>query len=73
MEANVEKVRHFGGQLFVRKAGKEWTAEERLLRNIEKKHLRAYLRGEPQYRHYSFGFTIDKGLPIYKKVNVICS
>ena len=70
MEANVEKVRHFGGQLFVRKAGKEWTTEERLLRNIEKKHLKAYLRGDTRFTHNRFGY--DKlGYPIYKEVNAI--
>jgi hypothetical protein len=65
-----DKVRHFGGKLFVKKVGKKWTAEERLERNIEKQHLKAYLRGDVQYRHYSFGYTIQ-GIPTYKKVNAI--
>ena len=68
---NTEKTRHFGGQLFVKKSGKEWTPEERLQRNIENKHLKAYLRGDTHYRHYSFGFTTDKGFPVYKKVSAI--
>lgn len=70
MDGTENRIRHFGGKLFVRKAGKEWTDEERLERNVERKHLKAYLRGDRQYHHSSFG--IDKmGFPFYKQVNAI--
>ncbi len=64
----VEKRKHFMGKLFVTKKGKEWTAEERHERNIEKTHLRAYLRGDTRFTHKSFGF--DKHLfTVYRMVN----
>jgi len=62
-----EKKRHFGGRLFVQKEGKDWTDKERMDRNIEKKHLRAYLRGDKQFHHPFFGLT-TKGVPNYVKV-----
>lgn len=64
------KRRYFGGRLFIPKDlknGKERSDENRLEKNVESAHLRAYLRGDKKYHHHSFGY--DKlGLPIYKLV-----
>ena len=62
-----ERKRHFRGILFVRKVGKEWTYKEKMDRNIEKKHLKAYLRGDKQFHHPFFGKT-HMGIPNYVKV-----
>jgi len=61
-----DKKRHFGGRLFVQKEGKNWTDKERMDRNIEKKHLKAYLRGDRQFHHPFFGN--NKGVLNYVKV-----
>jgi len=63
-----KKIRHFGGVLTVKKAGKEWTPKERLDRNIEKKHLKAYLRGDKQFHHPFFG---DKIVGLNKVPNYV--
>ena len=65
-----EKKRHFGGRLFVLKAGKEWTDKERMDRNIERKHLKAYLRGDKQFHHPFFGYN-SKGVPNYVQVSEV--
>ena len=65
-----EKKRHFGGKLFVKKAGKKWTAKERLDRDIERKHLKAYLRGDKQFHHPFFGYTTKGTLRIPNYVQV---
>jgi len=56
-----EKIRHFGGKLFVPKL-KVGTPQELMLNriehNVEKKHLRAYLRGDREFTHISFGYTL---------------
>ncbi len=50
-----EKRRYFGGKLFVPKKSKERTPEEKQERNVEKAHLKAYLRGDRYFHHISFG------------------
>ena len=62
-----DRKRHFGGRLFVQKTGKEWTDKERMDRNIEKKHLKAYLRGDRQFHHPFFGKS-HMGVPNYVQV-----
>lgn len=47
-----DKIRHFGGKLFVPKDGKVRTPANIMERNFEKKHLKAYLRGD---KKFSFG------------------
>jgi len=55
------KIRHFGGKLFVPTL-KKGTSQELLLnrieRNVEKKHLKAYLRGDREFTHVSFGYSL---------------
>ena len=68
-----EKRRYFGGKLFVPRL-KEGTPEElflnRLDRNIEKKHLKAYLRGDKEFHHVSFGSSLVHGTTIPNMVKV---
>ena len=73
MKQKEEKIRHFGGVLIPKKAGKKWTPKERLDRNIEKKHLKAYLRGDKQFTHPFFGSKIIglNKVPNYVQVSVI--
>jgi hypothetical protein len=56
-----KKRRYFGGKLFVPRL-KEGTPQELLLNriehNVEKKHLKAYLRGDKEFHHVSFGFSL---------------
>jgi hypothetical protein len=61
MEEIKEKTRHFGGSLFVHVDKIKRPIEDRMNRNFEKKHLKAYLKGEP---YFSFGFNF-KHEPIY--------
>ena len=61
MEAKPASRRHFGWKLFVPTL-KKGTPQELLLNriecNVEKKHLRAYLRGDKEFTHVSFGYTL---------------
>lgn len=44
------KTRHFGGVLFVPKdKGKERSADNRLYKNLQEKHLKSYLRGDKMF------------------------
>lgn len=58
-----EKVRHFGGNLktFVNYKDKKEAIVQRAYRNFEKKHLKAYLRGD---RRFSFGRD-SHGFPMW--------
>jgi hypothetical protein len=66
------KIRHFGGQLSVHVDYKGTPEEIRTgkdKRNFEKKHLKAYLRGD---KEFSWGKDIQNN-PIWYKVNEIWS
>lgn len=59
-----EKTRHFGGQLFVHVDKKNNPVEDRINKNVERKHLKAYLRGDREFHHPSFGSTKVGGMMI---------
>ena len=56
-----EKRRYFGGKLFVPKLKKGTEKElmlNRIEHNVEKAHLKAYLRGDKEFTHVSFGYSL---------------
>ena len=72
-EEKPKRIRHFGGKLFVPTL-KEGTPQEllrnRIERNVEKKHLKAYLRGDKQFTHVSFGYSLVGTMQIPNMVRV---
>jgi hypothetical protein len=58
-----EKIRHFGGELFVfvDYSDLKKSKVQRIIRNLEKKHLKAYLRGD---KKFSFGLDMH-GRPMW--------
>jgi len=68
-----EKRRHFGGKLFVPKLKEGLPAElllNKINHNVEKKHLKAYLRGDKEFHHVSFGSSLVHGTTIPNMVKV---
>ncbi len=63
----MDRIRTFGGQLFVPKDGKVRTPANKIESNFEKAHLEAYLHG-----HTQFQFGKDKNhFPIYYPVKEV--
>jgi len=64
-----EKIRHFGGKLsvFVNYKDDRQAAVGRVYRNLEKKHLKAYLRGD---KKFTFGRDAH-GVPMWYFVQEI--
>lgn len=62
-----EKKRSFGGKLFVPKDGKVRSLANRMEKQFEEKHLKAYLRGDTRF---SFGKD-EYNHPVFFDVKVI--
>jgi hypothetical protein len=67
MEGEKQKIRHFGGKLFVPKDGKERSLLNRIDKQFEEKHLKAYLRGDKKFffgrdqtTHEPLGFYVKE-------------